>query len=369
MGTKTWVLLNSSRVVNEIIAKRATKTHERPYFLIAGELVSQNKRLFLHRTSAWREGRRLLHQLLLGAASKNHGQLVEQASLELLRAYLDEPKSWYAHNYRFAVTVINRIITNAPLQKSSMELEDLQRVTSTFLVAINSSPVEFFPCAEASFVRETILQDYSGTEEQKMYLTMLAISAGADNPRMTMNAWIMACLAHPDKMELARREIDSVCGDACRLPKLDDLQQLPYMCAVVKERVLVESLEFEGYQFPAGTEFLINSVAVCSNLYEKPEEFRPERWLKSRNDGGGITHDLWQFAFSGGMRSCVGYRLAQKELFISFTRLLYCFEFLPAGVFNETELNPFDLGEPFPVNVLVRGKKYENIIRGITNHS
>lgn len=347
---------------------------------------------------------------------------MEQASLELLRAYLDEPKAWYAHSYRFAVTVINRIITNAPLQKSSTELDDLQRVTSTFLTAMNSSFVEFFPQlamlpiavqfwrpywqdfgrfhnsvfrhwwkdmkllggrnAEASFARKTVLQDYSSTEEQAMYLTMLAISAGADNPRMTMNAWVMACLAHPDKMEQARREIESVCGDAHRLPKLDDLQQLPYMCAVVKEvlrwrptvplmpqRVLMENLEFESYQFPAGTGFLINSVAVCSNIYEKPEGFRPERWLKRRVDGGGVAQDPWQFAFSAGMRFCAGYRLAQKELFISFTRLLYCFEFLPTGVFNDAELNPFDPGEPFPVNVLVRGEKYGRLIRGVHDHS
>jgi putative AlgH/UPF0301 family transcriptional regulator len=91
MGNKTWILLNSARVVNEIIAKRATKTHERPFFPIAGGLVSRNKRFFLHKTKDWKEGRRLLHNLLMGAASKNHGQIIEDASLELLQAYLDEP--------------------------------------------------------------------------------------------------------------------------------------------------------------------------------------------------------------------------------------------------------------------------------------
>jgi cytochrome P450 len=414
MGTKTWVLLNSSRVVNEIIAKRAKKTHERPFFPIAGELVSRNKRLFLQRTDDWREGRRLLHQLLMGPGSNDHGGIVEQASLELLQAYSKDPKAWYAHNYRYAVNVMHQILTNTPLQKSRAELDDLQQVTSTFLTAINSSAVEFFPqlsrlpktlqfwrshwerigrfhhsvfkhwwtrmhspdetVSEGSFVRDTVRKVYSGSDEQAMYTTMLAISAGADNPRMTMNAWVMACLAYPEKMERAREEIVSVCGQAARLPVLKDIARMPYVCAVVKEvlrwrptvplvpqRVLVEDIEFEGYKFPAGTEFLINTIAVCSRDHESPERFLPERWLIGKNEGSGVAQDLWQFAFSAGMRSCIGYRLAQKELFIAFSRLLYCFEFLPAGAYDDKDLRAFDLGEPFPVEIRVRSQAHAGL--------
>ncbi|KAF7617449.1 hypothetical protein AFLA_006373 [Aspergillus flavus NRRL3357] len=92
------------------------------------------------------------------------------------------------------------------------------------------------PSAEPSFVRDAVLKTYSGTEEQAMSLTMLAIVAGADNPRMAMNTWTMACLAYPAIMQQAREELDRVSGsDARRLPNLDDLPRLPYMCAVVKE--------------------------------------------------------------------------------------------------------------------------------------
>lgn len=95
MGTKTWVLLNSSRVVSEIIAKRAALTHERPFFPISGGLVSRgNKRLFLKKTEDWKQGRKILHRVLMGATSRNHGQIIERASLGLLRACLDEPEKW-----------------------------------------------------------------------------------------------------------------------------------------------------------------------------------------------------------------------------------------------------------------------------------
>jgi len=233
------------------------------------------------------------------------------------------------------------------------------------------------PAAGPSFIRDSVGKVYATRDEQAMYLTMFLLSAGSDNPRMTMNAWVMACLAYPGAMQRARQELEDVCGArAARLPSLKDLPDCPYTCAVVKEvlrwrptvplipqRVLVEDLDFEGYRFPAGTEFLVNAIAVCREGYNKPDEFRPERWLEGEEAGSGVEQDLWQFAFNGGRRMCVGYKLAQKELFIAFARLLYCFDFSPRGDFDDKELNAFKLGEPFPVKVTVRTPLHAELIR------
>lgn len=376
--------------------------------------MSRNKRLFLQKTDEWREGRRLIHQLTLGAESKAHGQLIESASLRLLEAYLDEPGMWYAHNYRFPVSIMHELITNTPLRKSTAKLVELQAVTSTFLTSINSHVVDFFPVLARlpkplqwwrahwegigdfhykvfkawwsdmtaltgpSWARNTVLEGFSGDEDQAMYIAMLAMSAGADNPRMTLNACVMACLAYPAAVQEARAEIQGLCGaKAERLPELGDLPNLPYVCAFVKEilrwrptvplipqRVLVRDLDFEGYRFPAGTEFLVNSVPVCSNGYDEPHEFRPRRWLlHEQKSRVGIEQDLWHFAFSGGKRSCAGYKLAQKEMFVACARLLYCFDMSPAGEFDSRQLNAFRPGEPFPVRVAVRSLAHEDLIR------
>ncbi|KAI1419680.1 cytochrome P450 [Xylaria sp. FL1777] len=403
MGTKTWV--------------------ERPYFPIAGGLVSRNHRLFLQKTDQWREGRRLLHQLMTGEASKFYSSLAEEASLGLLKAYLDEPNVWYAHNYRFATAIMYRIVADTTLRKTIRELEDLQRVTSTFLTSINSSFVDFYPqisflprflqfywrthweamgdfhyrifkhwwlelkgahIPKSSFVQKVMLGEYGGSDDQAMYITLLIITAGSDNPRMTLNAFIMACIAWPEPIGRMRSELDSICGaDACRLPDLNDLTDAPYSSAVVKEvlrwrptvplvpqRVVVEDLEFEGYKFPKGTEFLVNTIAVCANGFEEANSFKPERWLSDKDvkqdDAGAnsdIQQNLWQFAFSAGRRSCVGYKLAQKELFIAFSRLVYCFDFSPAGEFSDKELNAFAPGLPFPVKITARSPAHERLIR------
>jgi cytochrome P450 len=69
-----------------------------------------------------------------------------------------------------------------------------------------------------------------------MYLIMLVMAAGSGNPRMTMNAWVMSLLAYPASMRRAREELGTVCGaGAHRLPRLVDLPNLPYLCAMVKE--------------------------------------------------------------------------------------------------------------------------------------
>ncbi|KAJ8106145.1 hypothetical protein ONZ43_g7162 [Nemania bipapillata] len=226
-----------------------------------------------------------------------------------------------------------------------------------------------------------MLGEYSGSDDQAMYITLFILTAGSDNPRMTMNAFLMACIAWPESIRRMRLELDRICGaDADRLPGMEDLANAPYASAVIKEvlrwrptvplipqRVLVEDLEFEGYKFPAGTEFLVNTISVCTHGFDDPSSFKPERWLGTKKDGeqsdthsggAGVQHNLWQFAFNAGRRSCVGYKLAQKEMFVAFSRLVYCFDFSPAGEFNDRELNAFAPGQPFPVRATQRNVGY-----------
>ncbi|KFA56506.1 hypothetical protein S40293_01192 [Stachybotrys chartarum IBT 40293] len=282
-----------------------------------------------------------------------------------------------------------KIITSTDLKKSTKHLQDLQRVTSTLLTSINTSIVDFFPWLAklpvflqfwrphwesigqshyetfknwlseikrdtsgdpSCFVQNTMLEGYTGSEDQAMYITLLAMAAGSDNPRMALNTLLMASLAYPACIQRARDEIDAIFSTE-RLPMLGDMPNLPYTCAVVKEvlrwrpvvplvpqRVLTTDLDFEGYMFPTGTEFLVNSISVCSWVYEEPDKFVPERWLTRKN---GIKQDLWQYAFIGGKRSCVGYKLAQQELFLVISRLLFRFDFAPTDGFDDTKLNAF----------------------------
>lgn len=363
---------------------------------IASDLISRGKRGVLLPTSEWAEGRRVQHHLLNRSMLKTYQEWQEQESLRMLKDYLHRPHEWYRHHYRYANCIMHRIVLGeGEVEKETEELEKLLRITTEFLVNTNYHWVDFFPLlsrlprwlqfwrrrmermgkvhyetfsrwfepvkravekgtAGPSFTRDVLLNKntkYRGDADDAMYLAMSTISAGSDNTRMPLNIFAMAMLCYPETMQKAREKIDAVCGgERQRLPNIDDMSQLPYICALIKEvlhwrtvvplipqHMLTQDLEFEGYRFPAGTEFLINSFPV-SNSVDNLETFKPERWLDGNESS--ITHGMW--VFGGGRRICVGYKLAQTQLFVAIARLIYCFNYAavsPSSFSSRSALN------------------------------
>ena len=350
---------------------------------IASDLVSNGKRTVIRQEEEWREGRRVMHQLLSGSNLKVYASMQELESVDMLRRYLREPNLWFAHNFRYATSVLYRIVMGYPLNKTRAQLDSYQRVTIEFVTTINRSYVDFFPLlsklphflqpwrhywaqmgsfhrrvfqewwkpvkaavsngsAPPSFVRDVLLHPdmrYSGDDEEAMYLATSVMAAGGDNTRMTINVFIMAMVTRPQAQARARQEIDRVCtdGESLRLPRMTDLSEMPYVGAMIKEALrwrptvpiipphqLTEDLEIEGFFIPAGTTFLINSIGL-STEFDNAHEFQPERWI----DGSGAEKVPNFWGFGGGRRICVGWKVAQQALFIAFARLLYCFELSP----------------------------------------
>ncbi|KAK1959937.1 cytochrome P450 2C31 [Colletotrichum sublineola] len=389
MGSKTWVMLNSDRVVSEIIAKRGKITNERPHMPIASDLVSNGKRTVIRQEEEWREGRRVMHQLLSGSNLKVYAGMQELESVDMLRRYLREPNLWFAHNFRYATSVLYRIVMGYPLNKTKAELDDYQRVTIEFVMAISRSYVDFFPALSKL---PHFLQPWRsfwaqmGSFHRRVFYDWwkpikTAVSNGSAPP-----SFVRDVLLHPDvkftgddeeAMYLAtslraREEIDRLCtdGESLRLPRMSDLSEMPYVAAMIKEVLrwrptvpivpphqLTEDLEFDGHFIPAGTCFLINSIGL-SREFDNADEFRPERWIAE--SGADTIPNFW--GFGGGRRICVGWRVAEQALFIAFARLLYCFEFSPNGPINDEILNHQALNEPFPVKATVRSARHASLI-------
>ena len=142
LGSKTWVLLNSDRVVSEIIAKRGSLTNGSSPMTVASGIVSRYGRSLLLPPSEWTERRRVMHHLLSGSALKQYGAWQELESLQMMAEYIEQPELWYRHHYRYANSVVHRIALGERLVKSSKELADLQDVVTTFVSSIGRSPVD-----------------------------------------------------------------------------------------------------------------------------------------------------------------------------------------------------------------------------------
>jgi cytochrome P450 family 135 len=110
-----------------------------------------------------------------------------------------------------------------------------------------------------------------------------------------------------------------------------------YTDAVVKEtlrirpvisdvaRKLTAPAEIGGYTLPAGTFVLpaILAIHYREDLYERPLEFRPERFLEGEGEGFA-----W-LPFGGGVRRCIGAAFAQFEMRIVLQAIVERADLLP----------------------------------------
>ena len=108
-----------------------------------------------------------------------------------------------------------------------------------------------------------------------------------------------------------------------------------YLEAVVKEalrvrpvvvdvaRKLTRDTEVGGWRLPAGT-LVLPAIAVLHmrpDLYDEPEEFRPERWTERERGARGhrplagrAPESYAWIPFGGGVRRCIGASFAQMEM-------------------------------------------------------
>ena len=172
------------------------------------------------------------------------------------------------------------------------------------------------------------------TYESVLMETAFVVISGMDTTGHQL-AWILALLAsNPDKAEKLIEELKShgLCGKDARHVTFDDLAELPYLTAIIKEgmrvahiligsffRSVPQDMTILGYRVPAGTKVMFPcSRFMCSEAeWGDPDTFRPERWLT-----GEDMSQKCNLGFSFGPRDCVGQRLAMMEIRVALTRLI-----------------------------------------------
>ncbi|CAF2126886.1 hypothetical protein HID58_011143 [Brassica napus] len=156
--------------------------------------------------------------------------------------------------------------------------------------------------------------------------------------------WTMAELINnPKSLEKLRGEIDLIVGKT-RLIQETDLPNLPYLQAVMKEglrlhppvplvvRTFQEECEVKGFHIPEKTTLVVNGYAVMRDpdVWEDPDEFKPERFLVSSTSGqqeDKIREKVPKYIpFGSGRRGCPGSNLAYLFLGIAVGVMVQCFD-------------------------------------------
>ena len=227
---------------------------------------------------------------------------------------------------------------------------------------------KFFPVAD----------ELGFSKDQQMFVIGTLVEAATDTTRNSNHVLIAHAAHDPSWAKAVRDQLDEVCGhNAERLPDYDDWDKLPLIHATIKESLrifpnvprtgvphaLSKDDEYEGYRFQAGTVFISNHFHIATNPEEhfEPRRFNPQRYMNEH------VKDMFegQLGFGSGRRICVGWNVGWKNMFIVFSRLLYCFDF------GEDPEAPIDVVSipihethkpPFKVTIKPRSKAHEDLI-------
>ncbi|KAL5284034.1 hypothetical protein ACFFRR_006355 [Megaselia abdita] len=135
-------------------------------------------------------------------------------------------------------------------------------------------------------------------------------------------------LNKPEIYQRMQSEIDEVVGSG-RLPSLDDRVNLPYVEAVNREMLRIETVvpssvphkaledtELDGFSIPKGTVVIPGLYASNSSkkLWGDPENFRPERFL-NENGNLDLSKD-YGLSFGAGRRNCAGETFSRNIMFL-----------------------------------------------------
>jgi cytochrome P450 family 135 len=150
-----------------------------------------------------------------------------------------------------------------------------------------------------------------------------------DGPTSSSLAWVFErLLRHPEKLDRLQAELLAGEGEAYLDAVIKETLRLRPPVSVVVRRLL-RPATLGGYDLPAGT-----LIAPCvylihhrEDVYEKPGEFVPERFLEHR-----AAVPTW-IPFGGGARRCLAASYAEQEM----KRVL-------RTVLEEVELEPVESG-------------------------
>lgn len=163
-------------------------------------------------------------------------------------------------------------------------------------------------------------------------------------------------------------ELKTVMPRRADRPKLQDLEKLPYLTAVIQEGLRIthpvthrqcrafpdKPLTYNGLTIPPGTLVHMTTLLIHENqhIFPEPQDFKPERWL------GGAEQQQpppqrYLVPFARGARACLGINLAWAELYLILGTVFRRFDFDISSVVRERDIDvaaDMIMGIPAPVS-------------------
>ncbi|KAK7052033.1 putative cytochrome P450 [Favolaschia claudopus] len=391
VGPGTAIVLTDAAAVKELMDKRSGSTADRPPMHVA-DVVAGGLNMAVSRYSeSWRTLRKTAHTILTPQGSMKHLPIQRAEASQLLHDILCRPEAFYTHIRRFANSVILSVLygKRAPRYETreATAFFEAQHEWELVLEPGATPPIDLIPilkyvperwakwkqdCAKTRkmqrklyfglldeakerlsqgeengcFMEEILAKQVELGMDREMtgYLGGILMEGGSDTTSSYLQSLILALVAYPDAQRKAQEEIDHVVG-SLRMPTLEDLEEMPYIRAMISENhrfrpvapmliphCALNDEEYKGFLIPQGCTIFINIWGIFHDpeLYDDPENFIPERYLLSENgtkpgaDGSDLRPNL---PFGAGRRLCPGIHLAQNSIKINAMNLVWAFNF------------------------------------------
>ena len=221
------------------------------------------------------------------------------------------------------------------------ELRQFGKVLRKFWWALDSEGAQK---DKPNFSKELIrMKEKEGLSEAAIgEMTANLIGGGLDTTSSTLHTLVLGLCMFPEALKAAHAELDNVIGRH-RTPDWDDLENLPYCHAVMKEAMRWRSVTalggfahapiqddtYRGYRFPAGIHIYGNLWAIHADPrdFPDPDTFKPERFLEGNR--APYPTKMGHSAFGWGRRSCSGQYFAEQGLSMTVARLVWAYDILP----------------------------------------
>ncbi|CAE6472769.1 unnamed protein product [Rhizoctonia solani] len=403
------VIGGDGTLVRELLDKRGAIYSNRPLELVNEIAGNGDHLLFQRDTDKWRTSRKLIVQHYTPRISKTeHVCLQEAESIQLMHDFLHQPKQFMGHVMRYTtsvVTCLNYGVRCTTYQDPAVRgIERIMEELSALNLSGAKPPVEAFPWlwylpdfmmtkwkSRAKKIGEIMDKVYgdlaeigrerginglntntlanklrlseesSGlTRRQQAYTCGIGLEGGSDIVAGAICTCILALIHDTASQTRGRDEIDSL-YDEETLPRWEDEQKMPFVRA---------NDYYGGYFLPKDSTIIYSTWTIHSNpdRYAEPHLFKPERFLDDKMSMAQSTAQTDplkrdHYAFGAGRRMCPGIQIAEQDMFIAFSRLLWAFEFsVPPGAQVNTDQSAF-FGEtvrrpkPFEVVITPRSAK------------
>ncbi|KAK5295620.1 hypothetical protein LTR99_009209 [Exophiala xenobiotica] len=179
------------------------------------------------------------------------------------------------------------------------------------------------------------------THDRVLALTVANMFAGSDTTAITLRAIFYNLLRNPYDMQKLMEELREVPISEEGLMTWNDVRDLPYLNAVIKETLRCHpaaGLTLErivpaggvtlcGEYIPAGTIVGCNAWTVHRDplFGEHTEQYRPQRWIDASAEQKRLMENSI-FSFGAGSRTCIGKNISLLEMYKLVPALTMRFE-------------------------------------------